>query len=128
MKAEIAGDATKCAAKARDAARKREMQKLNKIFKALPTAHNDLINGLKNQVVFMSLQLQELQQIINEDGVVDIYMNGQQRVIREHPAAKTYNAMIRNYTSLVKQMIDMLPEDKAEAQDELMAFVKKAKK
>lgn len=119
-----------CAAMAKDALRKREMKKLNKIFKTMPKSQRDVVEGLKQQAVFMYSTLDELQQIINTSGAVDEYMNGQQRVLREHPAVKTYNSMIKNYSSVLKQLLDLLPEakDKTEAVDELMAFVKQAKR
>lgn len=130
MSSEIAGDAQICGKIDRDGLKKREMKKLNKIFKVLSPDKRSLVEGMKQQAVFMLVTLTELQSVIDIDGVIDVWQNGKQRIVREHPAAKTYNSMIRNYASLCKQLLDMLPEEKnkEEAVDELMAFVKKAKR
>ncbi len=109
--------------------RKKELSKLNKIFKNLPKDKQKLAEGLKQQAAFMVSTLAELQEILDNDGAVDLFEQGEQRMLREHPAAKTYNAMIRNYVAVCKQLFDLLPEDKSkDAADELMAFVKKARK
>jgi hypothetical protein len=51
-------------------------------------------------------------------------------MLREHPAAKTYNTMVRNYTSVCKALFDLLPEEDKNktVADELMEFVKGAAK
>ena len=96
----------------------------------LPPDQKNLIEGMKQQLAFMYVTLTELQEIIYRDGAIDSSIGKSGEVVlREHPAAKTYNAMIKNYSSLCKQLLDLLPEKKnAEAADELMAFVKKAKR
>jgi len=109
--------------------RKKEINKLDRIFKSLPDDRKKLVEGLKQQAAFMVATLAELQEILDNDGAVDLFEQGEQRMLREHPAAKTYNAMIRNYVAVCKQLFDLLPEDKSkDAADELMAFVKKARK
>jgi geranylgeranyl pyrophosphate synthase len=114
----------------KDAIRKKELTKLNRIFKVLPKDKQKLAEGLKQQAAFMVSTLAELQEILDNDGAIDLFEQGEQRMLREHPAAKTYNAMIRNYVTVCKQLLDLLPEeDKSkENADELMAFVKKARK
>ncbi len=108
---------------------KSELQKLNKFFKSIPQEKQKMIQGLKEQAAFMYATLQELQEIMNVEGPVELFEQGKQRLIREHPASKVYNAMIKNYSSVIKQLLDILPkEDGKQAEDELMAFVKKAKK
>lgn len=108
---------------------KSELQKLNKFFKNIPQEKQKMIHGLKEQAAFMYATLQELQEIMNNEGPVELFEQGKQRLIREHPASKVYNAMIKNYSGVIKQLLDLLPkEDAKQTEDELMAFVKKAKK
>ena len=80
------------------------------------------------QCAFMQVTLQELQETLNEDGSVELYTNGKQNMLKEHPASKTYNTMIKNYNSLIKQLIDMVPETTAEEKDELLDFLGNGKK
>ena len=110
--------------------RRKELTKLTKIFKYLSPDKQKLAEGLKNQAAFMVSTLAELQEILNNDGAVEMFEQGAQKMLREHPAAKTYNSMVKNYASVCKQLFDLLPDDKEKnsAADELMDFVKKARK
>lgn len=109
--------------------RKKELNKLNRIFKQLPKEKQKLAEGLKSQAAFMVATLAELQEIMNREGPVELFEQGTQKMLREHPAAKTYNTMVRNYTSICKTLFDLLPEEeKKSATDELMEFVKGAAK
>ena len=109
--------------------RKKELSKLNRIFKNLPAEKQKLAEGLKSQAAFMVATLAELQEIMNRDGPVELFEQGSQRLLREHPAAKTYNTMVRNYTAVCKALFDLLPdEERKDAADELMEFVKGARK
>lgn len=105
---------------------KKEMQKLNKFFKNIPKEKQQIIEGLKQQAAFMYATLMELQEIMNNEGAVELFEQGKQRLLREHPAAKIYNAMIKNYSSAIKQLLDILPkEETKQAEDELLSFIKK---
>ena len=110
--------------------KKTELTKLTNILKNLPPDKRKLAEGMKKQAAFMYATLAELQETLNEDGAVELFEQGAQKMLREHPAAKTYNAMVKNYNSTMKQLFDLLPtEDKSKtATDELMDFVKKARK
>ena len=110
--------------------RKKELAKLDKIFKNLPADKQKLAEGLKSQAAFMVATLQELQEIMNEDGPVEMFEQGKQRMLREHPAAKTYNTMVRNYAAVCKTLFDLLPDEAKNkvVEDELMEFIKGAKK
>ena len=110
----------------KDKLRKKELTKLTNIFKNLSPDKQKLAEGLKNQAAFMVSTLAELQEILNNDGAVEMFEQGAQKMLREHPAAKTYNAMVKNYNSTMKQLFDLLPDDKGkDPADELMDFVKK---
>ena len=105
------------------------MRKLNKFFKNIPKDKQEMIQGLKEQAAFMYATLMELQEIINDEGPVELFEQGKQRLLREHPASKTYNTMIKNYSSVIKQLIDMLPkEDAKSTEDEFVKFIQKAVK
>jgi len=79
---------------------KAELRKLNKFFKNIPEDRQKIIKGLKEQAAFMYATLMELQEIMNTEGPVELFEQGAQKMLREHPAAKTYNSMIKNYEEL----------------------------
>lgn len=108
---------------------KAELRKLNKFFKNIQEDKQKIIKGLKEQAAFMYATLIELQEIMNNEGPVEMFEQGKQRMLREHPASKIYNSMIKNYSSVIKQLIELMPtEVSKQTEDELMAFVKKARK
>jgi hypothetical protein len=108
---------------------KKELTKLNSIFKNLPKDKQRLSEGLKNQACFVLATLAELQEMINNDGAVDLFEQGKQKMFREHPASKTYNSMVRNYLAICKQLLDLLPSNDGsqKAADELMGFLRSRK-
>jgi len=107
---------------------KAELRKLNKFFQNIPEDKQKIIKGLKEQAAFMYATLMELQEIMNTEGPVELFEQGKQKMLREHPASKVYNSMIRNYSNVIKQLLELMPtEEKKAAEDELLAFIKKAK-
>ncbi|MGE4417565.1 MAG: hypothetical protein AB7D26_10040, partial [Marinobacterium sp.] len=113
----------------KEKAYKAELRKFNRLFKAIPEDKRQIVEGLKKQAAFMYATLIELQEVIDSQGVIELFAQGKQQFTREHPATKVYNSMIRNYVAVIKQLLDLLPGEEAKktAEDELMAFIKKAK-
>jgi len=75
------------------------------------------------ELEFMSETLGNLQKQIREDGPIASYVNGNGfEVTQENPAQKSYNAMIRNYNSTIKVLVDMLPKGEKQT-DELLSFL-----
>lgn len=106
---------------------KKEVVELTKIFKDMDKDRRPFADRLIKQAAFMSITLKELQETLNTDGSIELFKNGSQEMLREHPAAKTYNTMIKNYSSAIKQLIDMLPPSDKES-DELLDFLGSGKK
>ena len=55
-----------------------------------------------------------------EKGVIEKFIQGKQNFLRESPALKSYNSTIKNYTSAVKQLNDLLPEGTKEMDGEAL--------
>ena len=105
----------------------KEVAELKKIFKDIDGDKKPFADRLIQQCSFMLTTLAELQETLNNDGSIELFVNGKQEMLREHPAAKTYNTMIKNYNSIIKQLIDLLPEDKNDS-DDLLEFLGRGKK
>lgn len=99
--------------------------KFNKLFKQLDKPTFSLVQNLINELAFMSVTLEENRQHIEEFGVKEIYMNGKgQFGYKESVESKNYNAMIKNYTNVVKQLVEFLPkEEKKSAGEDLLKFI-----
>lgn len=103
---------------------KSEITKLTKLFQNIDKDKSDIANRLIKQIAFMSVTLSELQDTINTDGSVELFVQGTQKMLREHPAVKSYNSMIKNYNATIKQLNDLLPKnEKVELDDGFDAFV-----
>lgn len=108
---------------------KKEIRKLWRLFRLLPKDKRKAVEGLIQEAAFMRVTLEETRHIIDQQGIIEVFEQGSQRFLREHPATKVYNTMINRYVAVCKQLFDMLPETEAkEPQDELMAFIKRAKR
>lgn len=109
---------------------KQQKNKLTKIFKQLDKNTLSLVQNLINEVAFMSVTLEENRIYIEEHGVKELYMNGKgQFGYKESVESKNYNAMIKNYTNVVKQLVDFLPkEEKKNAGEELLKFIASGRK
>lgn len=111
---------------------KAELTKLKKVFADIPDNKKQLCEKLIQNAAFMSATLDELQEIINEQGPVIVAKNGNGfDITQEHPAQKSYVAMIAKYTTVMNQLSSLLPDSKsdgiAKAGENLAAFVAKGK-
>src|SRR5690606_1273338 len=107
-------------------ATKRELTRLRKVFANMPDDRKRVTEGLIQEAAFMRATLEETRAIIDREGVVEHFEQGAQRFLREHPATKVYASLVNRYSTVIKQLLDQLPEvDKAAAAtDELMEFIK----
>ena len=110
----------------------KEIRKLKRIFKNISKDKKTLCEKLIQNAAFMAVTLEDLQETIKEEGAIKSCVNGNGfLVMQEHPAQKSYNSMINRYASVIKQLQDLLPDNKQEnmrnAGDALAAFVAKGK-
>ena len=106
------------------AVRKKDLGRFKSTFNAAPPERQDLCLQLILNAVFMEEQLSKLQDEMRANGVVSEYKNGENQYgTRKSPEVDVYNAMIKNYTSVIKQLGDLLP-DAPPPDDELTRFLK----
>lgn len=102
---------------------KKEVERLNELFENIPTDQKELSKQLIENAGFMSATLEELRATINEKGVKEEYKNGQNQFgYKDSVEVKTYNSMIKNYMSVIKQLSDLLPNGNEELEDEFDRF------
>lgn len=98
---------------------KKETQRLKKMFKELSDNKKKMAEKLIENASFMSITLDELKEDIKVYGVKETYVNGvNQFGFKESIESKTYNIMVKNYMNIVKQLNDMLPEQKQINEDD----------
>ena len=95
------------------------MKKLKKLFKDLPNNKKKMSEKLIENAAFMSIALDELKEDIKLYGVKETYVNGKDQFgFKESIESKTYNTMVKNYMNIIKQLNDMLPEEKKINEDD----------
>lgn len=103
-----------------------EFKNILKVVKDLPPAKQELVQKLLSKAVFMEVELEKLQKIITEKGWTETYQNGaNQHGIKKSTEGDVYNTMIKNYTTVIAKLNDIVKEDTQQASDELMDFLKK---
>ena len=104
--------------------RSKELNKLKKIFKDIEPGKQKTVEKLISNAAFMAESLDELQEIIREKGFTEEYQNGaHQYGVKKCSEVEIYNTMIKNYSSVIKQLVDLLPDDAANSGDELLNFI-----
>lgn len=114
------------AGKSKDQRIKAEKTKLMRIFKNMEGERKKSADSLISNAAFMAVILQDLQKEINDKGTTEKYQNGaNQYGIKKSSSVEIYNVMIKNYSQIMKQLYDLLPEAKVgdEEDDEFMRFV-----
>lgn len=97
----------------------KEKNRLKKLYKELPENQKKLTEKIIENAAFISVQLKLMQDDIRENGIKEFYMNGKgQFGYKESVASKTYNVSIKNYMNIIKQLNDMLPEEKKIDEDD----------
>ena len=103
---------------------KKELGRFADTYKAASREQQQICLQLILNAVFMEEQLTQLQAKIRENGVKSEYQNGEnQWGEKKSVEVDVYNAMIKNYAAVIRQLGDMLPQAPP-ADDDLVQFLK----
>lgn len=103
---------------------KKEIKRLNQVYADLEGKKKQVAEGLIEEAAFMRVTLGQLKEMIDENGPIDEMPQGDYSILREHPAVKTYNTMIQRFTTVIKQLSELLPkESPPEEEDPFNDFV-----
>ncbi|MFJ8268522.1 hypothetical protein [Peribacillus asahii] len=97
---------------------KKEIKRLNDLFKDLEENKKSASEGLIQEAAFMRATLADLKEDINKNGVIDEMEQGDYSILRESPAVKTYNTMIQRYTTVMKELLSLFPKDVPVVEDD----------
>ena len=99
-----------------------DIKDLRKVFEAINDEKSKLALSLLDKAEFLEETLQELKARVKLDGVVTEMCQGDYTIERENPALKSYNTTVKNYTSVIKQLNDMLPTEEKSKDDGFEKF------
>lgn len=103
---------------------RKQKKALYEIVESVPEEKRTIASNLVEELVFMTDTLEKLKEKIGEFGVVELFVQGKQSFLRENPAVKSYNSMIQRYSTLYKQLTDLLPKTTpVPPENELLEFI-----
>ena len=98
---------------------KKETSRLNGIFRGLNKNTKKVAESLIRNAAFMTITLEDLQEEINKSGCVSEYQNGEnQWGTKKSPEVEIYNTMIKNHSTVMKQLADLLPKETPKQDDD----------
>lgn len=106
-----------------------DINDLRQIFEKTDDNKSKLALSLLDKASFMNKALIDLERKVNEDGVVTMMCQGSYEIERENPALRAYNTTVKNYTSVIKQIVDLLPDNESkQVGEDLLKFIASGKK
>ena len=88
-----------------------EYQRISIYFESLDENEKAVIDPLIRNAAFMRITLDDLQEIIAEQGPVEAYQNGQyQSGVKQSAALQSYNSTMKVYAAVVKNLFGLLPK------------------
>ena len=89
-----------------------EFERINAYFEKAPKSKKEVLLHLIQNASFMKVTLEELQDLIVKEGVIDEYQNGaNQHGTKQSATLQSYNALVKNYASVMKALCSLLPKD-----------------
>ena len=104
----------------------KEEKRLRRNYKNLQRDKFAVVDGLIRRAAYMRVQLEDMETDLDAGGYVDMFRQSDKMepYERERPVARLYNSVNKNYQTVIKQLIDLLPkEEKKEADDGFEEFV-----
>ena len=106
---------------------KNEIKRLTRGLKNIDQRAKNTEKKLIENAGFMAITLEDLQNQINAEGTMTEYKNGENQYgVRVNPDVQTYNSMIKNYSSVIKQLSEFVPAadvDKLKKDDDFERFI-----
>ncbi len=107
-----------------------EFDRLDQIFADLDIGTKATIDGLIRRAAYMRIALEDYETDLDANGYVEKFTQSPSAppYDRKRPVAELYNAMNKNYQSIIKQLMDALPESVAnDISKDILVFAAGAK-
>lgn len=112
------------------AAVKRRIKEIQEAFSSVDADKMHVINRVIEHVAYMEEKLDEIKLILERDGFVEEYQNGEnQWGTKESTASKAYNTVLKNYNTYIRTLLSAMPEsvdiDSDDGFDEFLGTLKR---
>ena len=90
-----------------------ELKRLKHSFKDLDEVRLSAVAGLLDRAAFMRITLEDYEKDINENGSIEMFSQSENQTPyeRERPVMRFYNTTHKNYQGVIKQLVDLLPNN-----------------
>lgn len=90
-----------------------ELKRISVWFSDMDENERAVIDPIMQNSAFMKVTLDDLQEIINREGVIDHYQNGaNQYGLKPSATLQSYNSLVKNYAAVNKTLFSLLPPQK----------------
>ena len=89
---------------------KKEIRRLRKLFAGIDENQRELVDSLINRFAYITVSLQDVEQLLNKTGWVEAYQNGENQFgMKKSAAADVHISLTKNLNALAKQLLEILP-------------------
>lgn len=88
-----------------------EVARLTDIINIVHPAKQRIAKKLIDNIAFMAITLEDLQEVIKSQGPIINFEQGSQKMLVENPAQKSYSTLMNRFNTSIKQLFDILPKD-----------------
>jgi predicted transcriptional regulator len=109
----------------KDSRIKKEVKRLSGIYRDLDKNTRASLESLIKRAAYMRITLEDYEKDLDEKGYIEQFSQSKDLAPyeRERPVARLYNAMNKNYQSIMKQLSDSLPDAlPPDVSDSIMKF------
>lgn len=101
---------------------KDEVERLDKLFKNIPETKRELAEGLITQASRLRILLDDNWKDILENGEYEKFSQSENQVPydRKRPIVENYDNRDRTYQSIMKQLTELLPQEKVDKKSKLL--------
>lgn len=93
-----------------------ELKRISVFFEKIDGNQRAIIQPLLQNAAFMRVTLEDLQEVINSEGVTDEYKNGANQFgVKPSATLQAYNTLVKNYIAVIKTLSQLLPPEKKAA-------------
>jgi hypothetical protein len=97
----------------------KEEKKLRQVMRDVTDDRVQTVDGLIKRAAFMRITLEGWEKDIQENGYVEPFSQSDkaEHYDRERPVVRLYNQMIKNYSQVMRQLLDLIPNKPAAVLD-----------
>lgn len=98
---------------------------IRELVKQVPEDKQLIAKQIADELVFIDDTMGKLKTDIKKNGVTEHFVNGKQDFWRESTSLKAYTALVPRFSTLWKQLTDLLPKDvNVENASAVLEFIK----